>query len=110
MSGGRRAPGLMDELDQLDPFTLLVVLAVLFVVAVAVAKGLWRTVLTWLVAHHALIPAPQSLVTIPSTGVGLDGRRLVVAVLGVIALAAVVKVLFRLCAALSVARRVAKER
>lgn len=40
----------------------------------------------WLLAHHVLVPAAQSLVILPGLGAGVDGARL--GLLGCLALAA----------------------
>ncbi len=51
----------------------------------------WQRATGWLLAHHALVPAADALVTLPGTSAGLDLRRLLVVLVAVVFLALVVR-------------------
>ena len=73
-----------NEWEQITVLKTLLVAGL--VVGPMIAAALWRGTEAWLLNLGVLVPAAQAVVTIPSWQSGLDGQRLVVAVL--VALAA----------------------
>jgi hypothetical protein len=73
--------------SQLSPTEeLLMVAALAMVVGSVVTVTIWHRALDWAVAHQVLLPASASpLITMPAgDGVGLDARRLAIAVAAVV--------------------------
>jgi hypothetical protein len=65
---------------------LLMVAALAMVVGSVFTVATWHRVLDWAVAHQVLVPASASpLITLPAgDGVGLDARRLAIAIAAVV--------------------------
>ncbi len=69
-----------DELTD-DPIAFFGLIALGLLVLPGVIPGVRDAAVTWLLEHHLVVPAVEASLTIPLTSVGLDARRIVVAVL-----------------------------
>lgn len=68
-----QGPDLLPE----DPMETLAVILLATLFGPALLLAFWDAGTAWLLEHHVLVPAQQAMVTIPTTGAGLDSRRLI---------------------------------
>ncbi|WP_347354710.1 hypothetical protein [Intrasporangium sp.] len=80
---GRPHPSAWQELLA-DPITFFGTVMLTALMLPTLAPRLRDRAIAWLLTHAVLVPAPAAVVTIPTTGVGLDGRRLVIALLALV--------------------------
>lgn len=86
-SQSHRPRSAWDELTE-DPITFFGTIIAAGVILPALIPA-WRdNAVAWLLEHRIVLPAHECIVTIPYTQVGFDGRRLVIAILAVLALLA----------------------
>ena len=86
----RRSTNPVNPLDELadEPLALFAVIFGALVAGPALLYVYWAKAAAWALEHSVLVPAAQASLTIPATQAGLDGRRIVVGALLLIAAAA----------------------
>lgn len=74
----------MNDTDNSQTLSLILMLCAAGVVLPAFMPALREEAVAWLLSYDILLPAAQSVVTIPTTGAGVDLRRILVVAFAVL--------------------------